>query len=83
MSISDLLDEHKKHMKNWGGTAPDLFLKAEQFLSLAPKYCLVIEVAGMHTIAVAGERDLPRLRAAELMVKSLTQVTVETIRKIA
>jgi hypothetical protein len=37
----------------------------------------------MHTIAVAGNRDLPGLRAADLMVKSLTEVNVERIRKLA
>ncbi len=76
-----------------GKPAPDVFLKAAQLLEVAPEHCLVIEDAvagieaahagGMHTIAVAGERDLPGLRAAELMVKSLTEVTIETIRKMA
>ena len=76
-----------------GKPAPDVFLKAAQLLDVAPKHCLVIEDAvagieaahagGMHTIAVAGERDLPGLRAAELMVKSLTEVNVERIRKLA
>ncbi len=76
-----------------GKPAPDLFLKAAQLLGVAAQHCLVIEDAvagieaaragGMHTIAVAGERDLPGLRAAELMVKSLTEVNIETIRKIA
>ena len=73
--------------------APDLFLKAAELLGVEPKHCLVIEDAvagieaaragGMHTIAVAGKRDLPRLRAADLMVKSLTEVNVERIRKLA
>lgn len=73
--------------------APDLFLKAAELLGIAPLHCLVIEDAvagiqaaqagGMHTIAVAGGRDLPGLRAANLMVKSLTEVSVERIRKFA
>jgi beta-phosphoglucomutase len=76
-----------------GKPAPDVFLRAAQELEMDPKYCLVIEDAvagveaahagGMRCIAVAGERDLPGLRAAELMVKDLTQVTVETIRNLA
>ncbi len=38
---------------------------------------------GMYCIAVAGNRDLPGLRAADLMVKDLTEVSVETIRQLA
>ncbi len=76
-----------------GKPAPDVFLKAAAELGMEPKYCLVIEDAvagveaahagGMRCIAVAGERDLPGLRVAELMVKDLTQVSVETIRNLA
>jgi hypothetical protein len=36
----------------------------------------------MRCIAVAGERDLPGLRAADLMVKDLTAVTVERVRAL-
>ena len=76
-----------------GKPAPDIFLKAAAELGMEPEKCLVIEdavagveaahAAGMRCIAVAGERDLPGLRAAELMVKDLTEVTVERIRQIA
>ena len=76
-----------------GKPAPDLFLKAAELLGVEPKHCLVIEDAvagieaaqagGMHTIAVAGNRDLPGLRVADLMVKGLTEVNLERIRKIA
>jgi beta-phosphoglucomutase len=76
-----------------GKPAPDLFLKAAEKLATDPAQCVVIEDAvagveaahagGMRAIAVAGERDLPGLRAADLMVKDLTQVTVESIRKLA
>jgi len=76
-----------------GKPAPDVFLKAAAELGIEPAYCLVIEDAvagveaahagGMRCIAVAGDRDLPGLRAAELMVKDLTQVNVETIRNLA
>ncbi len=76
-----------------GKPAPDIFLKAAQALGIDPSRSLVIEdavagveaahAAGMRCIAVAGTRDLPGLRAAELMVKSLTEVTVDTIRHLA
>ncbi len=76
-----------------GKPAPDIFLKAAQALEIEPPYCLVIEdavagvqaahAAGMHCISVAGNRDLPGLRQAELMVKSLTEVDVERVRTLA
>jgi beta-phosphoglucomutase len=76
-----------------GKPAPDLFLKAAEALDTEPAQCVVIEDAvagveaahagGMRAIAVAGERDLPGLRAADLMVKDLTQVSVESIRQLA
>ncbi len=76
-----------------GKPAPDIFLKAAQELGKEPEQCVVIEdavagveaahAAGMKCIAVAGNRDLPGLRAAELMVKNLTGVTVEQVRHLA
>jgi beta-phosphoglucomutase len=76
-----------------GKPAPDIFLKVAEKLGVAPEYCLVIEDAvagiaaaragGMYSIAVAGERDLPGLRVANLVVKNLTEVNVETIRQLA
>ena len=76
-----------------GKPAPDLFLKAASELGIEPSRCLVIEdavagveaahAAGMHCIAVACNRDLPGLRKADLMVKSLTEVDVERIRQLA
>ena len=76
-----------------GKPAPDVFLKAAVELETEPPYCLVIEDAvagieaaragGMYSIAVAGERDLPGLRAADLVVRDLTEVTVERIRQLA
>jgi beta-phosphoglucomutase len=75
-----------------GKPAPDIFLRAAQELRVPAHVCLVIEdavagvqaahAAGMRCIAVAGERDLPGLRAAELMVKDLTEVNVEKIRAL-
>ncbi len=75
-----------------GKPAPDIFLIAATELHMNPNVCLVIEdaiagveaahAAGMRCIAVAGNRDLPGLRKAELMVKDLTQVNVERIRQL-
>jgi beta-phosphoglucomutase len=75
-----------------GKPAPDIFLRAAQELHVPAHMCLVIEdavagvqaahAAGMRCIAVAGARDLPGLRAAELMVKDLTEVNVEKIRAL-
>ena len=76
-----------------GKPAPDIFLKAAGELGIVPTQCLVIEdavagvqaahAAGMRCIAVAGDRDLPGLREAELIVKSLTEVDVERVRSLA
>jgi beta-phosphoglucomutase len=76
-----------------GKPAPDIFLKAAGELHTAPSQCLVIEdavagveaahAAGMRCISVAGKRDLPGLRKAELMVKTLSEVDVERVRGLA
>ena len=76
-----------------GKPAPDIFLKAAQELGKAPANSLVIEdavagveaahAAGMRVIAVAGNRDLPGLRKADLMVKSMTEVNVQKIDELA
>lgn len=76
-----------------GKPAPDIFLKAAGELGIDPTHCLVIEdavagveaahAAGMRCIAVAGERDFPGLHAAELMVRSLTEVDVARVRALA
>ena len=75
-----------------GKPAPDIFLKAAEELDKDPAACLVIEdavagveaahAAGMRCIAVAGNRDLPGLRQAELMVKDLTEVDLERIQAL-
>lgn len=76
-----------------GKPAPDVFLKAAQDLGIEPTKCLVIEDAvagveaahagGMRCIAVAGDRDLPGLRKAEMVVRDLRKVTVARIRQLA
>ncbi len=75
-----------------GKPAPDIFLKAASELHMYPSWCVVIEdavpgvqaahAAGMRCIAVVGNRDLPGLREAELMVKDLTEVDVERVRAL-
>lgn len=75
-----------------GKPAPDLFLQAAAALHIPPAACVVIEdavagvqaahAAGMRCIAVAGARDLPGLRAADLVVHDLTAVTVERLRAL-
>jgi beta-phosphoglucomutase len=75
-----------------GKPAPDIFLKAASELHMDPTKCLVIEdavagvqaahAAGMRCIAVAGDRNLPGLREAEMMVKDLTEVDVEGVRAL-
>jgi beta-phosphoglucomutase len=76
-----------------GKPAPDIFLKAATELQMNSTVCLVIEdavagveaahAAGMRCIAVAGNRDLPGLRKAELTVKDLTEVDVKRIQQLA
>jgi len=75
-----------------GKPAPDIFLKAARELGVDPHNSLVIEdavagvqaahAAGMRCISVAGNRDLPGLRQADVMVKDLTEVAVERIRTL-
>ena len=75
-----------------GKPAPDIFLKAAHELHIDPPHCLVIEdavagveaahAAGMRCIAVAGNRDLPGLRKAELMVKTLLEVDLDRVCNI-
>lgn len=76
-----------------GKPAPDIFLKAASELATEPAKSLVIEdavagveaahAAGMYCIAVLHRRDLAGLKAAELAVDELTEVTVERIRELA
>ena len=76
-----------------GKPAPDIFLKAAKEVDVGPENCLVIEDAvagiaaaragGMYSIAVAYGRVLPGLQVATLVVKDLTEVTVERIQSIA
>ena len=76
-----------------GKPAPDIFLKAASELGILPHLCLVIEdavagveaahAAGMRCISVAGERDLPGLRKADLMVKTLKEVGLAQVQALA
>jgi beta-phosphoglucomutase len=75
-----------------GKPAPDIFIKAAAELHMHPSVCLVIEdavagveaahAAGMRCVAVAGNRNLPGLHKAEIMVKDLTEMNVERIQQL-
>ena len=75
-----------------GKPAPDIFLKAAVELHMHPPVCLVIEdavagveaahAAGMRCVAVAGNRNLPGLHKAEIMVKDLTEMNVGRIQQL-
>ncbi len=75
-----------------GKPAPDIFLKAAAELGVPPSRSLVIEdavagiqaarAAGMRCIAVAGERDLPGLRVADLVVRDLMEVDVARVNAL-
>ena len=75
-----------------GKPAPDIFLKAAQQLGIEAAHCLVIEDAvagvaaaragGMFSIAVAYGRELAGLQVATLVVRDLTEVSVERIREV-
>jgi beta-phosphoglucomutase len=71
---------------------PHVFLKAAEFLNLAPQNCLVIEDApagieaarraGMLCLAVGTSNPLPKLAAASLVVASLDILQVEQIEQL-
>ena len=75
-----------------GKPAPDVFLKAASDLYVEPDRSLVIEdavagiqaarSAGMRCIAVTGGNVKPGLLAADLLVSSLLEVTVERIQQL-
>jgi beta-phosphoglucomutase len=75
-----------------GKPAPDIFLKAAAGLQVTPEACVVIEdapagveaahAAGMRCIAVAGTRDPALLREADLVVRSLSELSVEQVRAL-
>ncbi|MBX5456795.1 MAG: HAD family phosphatase [Thermogemmatispora sp.] len=75
-----------------GKPAPDIFLKAAEALQVPPSTCVVIEdavagieaahAAGMRCLAVATTREPEALHEADLVVRSLTEVTVERLRAL-
>lgn len=64
-----------------------------QELGIEPSHSLVIEDAvagiaaaragGMYSIAVSGERHLPGLQVANIVVRDLTEVTLQRIQALA
>ncbi len=73
-----------------GKPDPEIFLKAASNIREKPENCLVIEDAplginaakraGMKCIAVATTHKTPELANADMVVKDLSQLTVEKIR---
>lgn len=72
--------------------APDMFLAAADKLGLEPAQCVVIEdstsgvkaavAAGSPCIAVTNSFDASRLAEADLIVDSLTDVSLETLTEL-
>jgi HAD superfamily hydrolase (TIGR01509 family) len=72
--------------------APDPYLKAAADLGIEPSRCVAIEdshwgldaarTAGMRTIALTTTSPAEKLQAAELILDSVEQVTVEKIRSL-
>ena len=75
-----------------GKPAPDTFLKAAEKLSIPPAYCVVVEdaVQGVHAgknarmtvVAVTTTRARGDLKDADLIVDSLTELSIEDFRKL-
>ena len=75
-----------------GKPDPEVFLKAAEKLSAPPSRCVVFEdaidgvkaakAAGMKCIAVTTTHPAERLRQADLVVGSLTEVGVETVTRL-
>jgi beta-phosphoglucomutase len=75
-----------------GKPAPDIFLAAARAIGLSPVNCLVIEdavagvqaarAAGMRCIAVTNGRPNRELAVADVVVTSLTEVSVATITEL-
>jgi beta-phosphoglucomutase-like phosphatase (HAD superfamily) len=74
-----IIDSAEEHRQAW------LRMTREEGLALSDAVAGVqaAHAVGMRCIAVAGNRDLPGLLEAELMVNSLTEVDVEQMRKLA
>jgi beta-phosphoglucomutase len=71
---------------------PELFLTAARRIEIEPKYCVVIEdapngveaahAAGSKCIAVTNSAPAEKLKDADLIVASLTEVNLETVIQI-
>ena len=71
---------------------PEIYLVTAEKLSVPPERCVVLEdapagveaarSAGMHCIAVTSSVDAAQLTAADLVVDSLAEVSMESVRKL-
>ncbi len=71
---------------------PEIYLVTAEKLDLPPEMCVVLEdapagvesakSAGMHCIAVTSSVDAAQLAAADLVVDSLAEVTIDSVRKM-
>ncbi len=71
---------------------PEIYLVTAEKLGLPPERCVVLEdapagveaarSAGMHCIAVPSSVDAAQLAAADLVVDSLAEVSMESVRKM-
>ncbi len=71
---------------------PEIYLTTAHKLGLPPEICVVLEdapagveaarSAGMHCIAVTSSVDAAQLAAADLVVDSLAEVRMESVRKL-
>jgi beta-phosphoglucomutase len=75
-----------------GKPSPQVFLMAAQRLGVEPENCVVIEDAvagvtaakraGMHCVAVTSTRSRESLKQADLIVKTLEEITINDLDKL-
>jgi beta-phosphoglucomutase family hydrolase len=75
-----------------GKPEPDVFLKASNILKIKPKNCVVIEDApvgieaakraGMKSIALTTTHDKEELQAAQMIMKDLSNISIEDIIRL-
>jgi len=76
-----------------GKPHPEVFLKAAERLQLAPEHCVVFEdayvgieaghAAGMKVVAVTTTHSIEELKAADIVVRRLDELTVEQLASVS
>ena len=76
-----------------GKPNPEVFLKAAKRLQLAPEHCVIFEdayvgieaghAAGMKVVAVATTHSMEQLKAADIVVRRLDELTVERLASVS